>query len=241
MIAPIYEGIILGLVLAFSFGPGFFALINTGINHGFKSGAALAIGIFLSDLFLVFLIFLLLSIGAENILSDPKNQHFIGVVGGIVLIVYGSFSFINKAPKTDADLSDPTDVNHLTIETNLPPEAERAIVNRSPVSKITSPKPFWLGVKGFFLNLFNPFVWIFWMATSTAVASKFEFSQIKIIVFFTATLGVVLTTDLLKTFIANKIKRFLTNRLMRIINLISGAILILFGLYLIYKVFFLKH
>jgi threonine/homoserine/homoserine lactone efflux protein len=79
------------------------------------------------------------------------------------------------------------------------------------------------------------------MATSTAVASKFEFSQIKIIVFFTATLGVVLTTDLLKTFIANKIKRFLTNRLMRIINLISGAILILFGLYLIYKVFFLKH
>ncbi|MBK6832900.1 MAG: LysE family transporter [Bacteroidetes bacterium] len=53
MFAAVYEGIILGLVLAFSFGPGFFALINTGIKHGFKPAASLAVGIFLSDLALV--------------------------------------------------------------------------------------------------------------------------------------------------------------------------------------------
>ena len=87
MFAPVYEGIILGLVLAFSFGPGFFALINTGIKYGFKSGAALATGIFLSDLFLVVLIFILLSLGAQGFLNEPKSQSFIGVVGGIILIV----------------------------------------------------------------------------------------------------------------------------------------------------------
>ncbi len=78
MFAAVYEGIILGLVLAFSFGPGFFALINTGIKHGFKPAASLAVGIFLSDLALVILIFVLLALGAQGILSNPKSQSFIG-------------------------------------------------------------------------------------------------------------------------------------------------------------------
>ena len=98
MLEALYEGILLGLVLAFSFGPGFFALINTGILHGFKSGAALAIGIFLSDFFLVIAIFVLLYFGGQGVLSSPKNQAFIGVIGGIVLIIYGTFNFYTKPP-----------------------------------------------------------------------------------------------------------------------------------------------
>lgn len=239
MFAAIYEGIILGLILAFSFGPGFFALINTGIKYGFKSGAALAIGIFLSDLALVLLIFVLLSFGAQGVLNDPKSQSFIGVVGGIVLIVYGSFNLFSKPPKTDAQIDDANGVTHLNIEADIQVPGEKKIMDRIPKPKDNLPHPFLLGVKGFFINLLNPFVWIFWMATATTVGSKFEFSTLKIMVFFTFTLGVVLSTDLLKAFVSFKIKRFLTPRLMKIVNIISGVILIAFGFYLIYKIYFL--
>lgn len=239
MFSAIYEGIILGLVLAFSFGPGFFALINTGIKHGFRSAAALAIGIFLSDLALVVLIFVLLALGAQGILSNPQSQSFIGVVGGIVLIVYGSFNLYNKStPKTDAEVNDATGVNHLNIETGVNKNVGDNFINKIP-AKEKLPHPFLLGVKGFFINLLNPFVWIFWLATATTVGSKFEFSYFKIIVFFSFTLGVVLSTDLLKAFISNKIKHFLTPKMMKTVNVISGIILIVFGLYLIYKIYFL--
>lgn len=238
MFSAIYEGIVLGLILAFSFGPGFFALINTGIKDGFKQGAALAIGIVCSDLFLVLLIFILLSFGASGILSNPKNQSFIGVIGGIILIVYGSTNFYTKAPKTEAQIDDLNNVNHLNIETHVHVPGEEKLIDKIPHGE-KHPSPFWLGVKGFFINLLNPFVWIFWLATASAVGSKFEFSTIKIIVFFTCTLGVIISTDLLKVFIAGKIKKFLTQKLMRNINYISGVILIVFGMYLIYKVFFM--
>ena len=238
MFAAIYEGLILGLVLAFSFGPGFFALLNTGITFGFKPAASLAVGIFLSDLALVILIFVLLAFGAQGFLSNPKSQSFIGVVGGIVLIVYGSMNFYSKPPKTDAQVDDPTGVNHLNIETDVGLKAEKKIIK-----KITDqeklPAPFILGLKGFVINLLNPFVWLFWLATATTIGSKFEFDYIKIGVFFSATLGVVFSADLLKAFISNKIKKFLTPKLMKNINRVSGVILIAFGLYLIYKIYFL--
>ena len=54
--------------------------------------------------------------------------------------------------------------------------------------------------------LFNPFVWIFWIATTTAISSKYEFHLYRIIIFFASVLGMVISTDLLKTFVANKIK-----------------------------------
>ena len=136
MFTAIYEGILLGLFLAFSIGPAFFALINTGISYGFRSGAALAFGIFFSDLFFVLVTVSLIHFGMSDLLTDPKSQAFLGVIGGIVLIVYGAFHFVNKNIKVDEE-------NNLSIKT---------------------PKAYLLLIKGFLLNMFNPFVWIFWIA-----------------------------------------------------------------------------
>ena len=134
-----------------------------------------------------------------------------GVIGGIVLIIYGVVHFIQKEAKNQAD----TEI------------------------EIKSPKTISLIMKGFLLNLFNPFVWIFWMATSTAISSKYEFQITRIIIFFISTLSVVISTDLLKTFVGHKIKEKLNTKVLLLIRQISGGLLIAFGLYLIYKVFFL--
>ena len=58
-----------------------------------------------------------------------------------------------------------------------------------------------------------------------------------VIVFFSATLFTVLATDLLKCFGAYKIKKYLTGKLIHWINRIAGIILLLFGIFLIIRVF----
>jgi threonine/homoserine/homoserine lactone efflux protein len=213
MFSAIYEGILLGLFLAISIGPAFFALINTGISYGFRSGAALAIGIFLSDLFFVLVTVSLIHFGMSDLLTNPRHQAFLGVIGGIVLIVYGAVHFMNKETKTDA--------------------------NGEGIIEIKSPRIRVLLIKGFFLNMFNPFVWIFWIATTTAISSKYEFNMLRIIIFFSAVLAVVIGTDLLKTFVAHKIKQMLNAKMLLRVRHASGVLLIAFGMYLIYKVFFL--
>lgn len=212
MFAAIYEGLLLGLFLAFSIGPSFFALINTGISHGFKHGAALAFGIFCSDLFFVLVTVSLIHFGMSDMLTNPKHQAFLGVVGGVVLIVYGAFHFVGNQTKTDAG---------------------------ETVIDIKSPRLSVLLLKGFFLNMFNPFVWIFWIATTTAISSKYEFHLYRIVIFFTSALAMVIGTDLLKTFVAHKIKRMLNAKMLLNVRHVSGGLLMVFGMYLIYKVFFL--
>lgn len=212
MFSAIYEGVLLGLFLAFSIGPSFFALINTGISYGFRSGAALAFGIFFSDLFFVLVTVSLIHYGMADLLTSPRHQAFLGVVGGVVLIVYGAFHFVGNQSKADA--------------------GENVIEIKTPRLRL-------LLIKGFFLNMFNPFVWIFWIATTTAISSKYEFHISRIIVFFSSALAMVISTDLLKTFVAYRIKRMLNARMLLNVRHVSGGLLMVFGMYLIYKVFFL--
>jgi threonine/homoserine/homoserine lactone efflux protein len=204
VIEAILQGFLLGLILCFSFGPAFFALINTGIKYGYKSGAALATGIVISDFFCIVVFYL----GASALISDPKNQFAVGVIGGIVLIGYGLYNIIKKSKIGSADATLQISDNHYYL----------------------------IATKGFFLNLLNPFALLFWVAVVSGVGAKFEFSLPKIIVFFSCALGMVYGTDLLKAFVGNKIKKFLTVNTINIVNKISGSILIIFGLVLIYRV-----
>lgn len=210
MFEAIYEGLSLGFFLALSIGPAFFALINTGIHHGFRSGIAVAFGIFLSDLVFVVVTVSLIHFGMSDIISNPKHQAFMGVVGGIVLIIYGTVHFVQSHPKTETD----TEI------------------------EVKSPHTGVLIIKGFFLNFFNPFPWIFWAATATAVSSKYEFHIFRVITFFACALGMVIGTDILKTFGAHRLKQLLNAKVLLRIRHISGGLLIVFGMYLIYKVFF---
>lgn len=91
-INSVWQGFLLGLALCIAIGPSFFALIQTSIRNGFYSGAALAFGIFLSDLVCVALAYL----GASRLFDDPHNKLLIGVIGGTVLIVFGIYNLQKK-------------------------------------------------------------------------------------------------------------------------------------------------
>ncbi len=212
ILSLIYQAIIIIVLLTFSFGPAFFALINTGIKHGYKTGAFLAMGVVFSDLFLCVLVCLLVHFGMSNLLHSEKTQTFFGIIGGIVLIVFGAFFFKKIPVKTDETID---------IENQLP-----------------SPKVMLL--KGFLLNLFNPTVWLLWLANVTAISKPLNYNIYKMLLFFLFVLTAVLFVELFKVKLAGKIKHYLTDNIMRIVNYITGTSLIIFGLLLIYNHYFSK-
>jgi threonine/homoserine/homoserine lactone efflux protein len=210
ILSLIYQGLIIVMLLTFSFGPGFFALINTGIKHGYKPGSLLAFGIVLSDFFLCLVVSAVVHFGAINLLHSEKAQTFSAIIGGIILIVFGSFYFRKHVSKS-----------------------EEAIA-----VEYTAPHPFLMILKGFLINLFNPAVWFLWLGNVTAISKTLDYSFVKMIVFFSIVLGCTLVVELTKVYLAGKIKHFLTDRLMTIVNYITGSALVIFGSVLIYNHFF---
>jgi len=208
MITPIWEGLILGLTLAFlfGFGPALFALIQTSIHRGLWSGFQLAFGIFLSDATLVTLCLL----GALQVINEtPENQLGFGIITGVILIIFGVVSFTRKVKiETDSEQED-----------------------------IKRPNPVTFILKGFFLNFTNPFVWLFWILWVTTITTNYEGETHSVIALFLTTLIVILATDMLKCFGAYKIKKYITPRLIQWINWVAGVGLAVFGIFLLIRAF----
>ena len=93
-----------------------------------------------------------------------------------------------------------------------------------------------LGIlKGFLLNILNPFVFLLWFGWVGFVSSKENFTSAHVWVFFITTLLVVLGTDLLKVMGAHKIKKLLSPKLMIWVNRILGLILVILGVVLVFR------
>jgi threonine/homoserine/homoserine lactone efflux protein len=205
----VFEGILLGLTLSFIFGwgPALFALIQTSIHRGFVGGVLLAFGIFLSDLALIGMGLL----GAVQLFYKPDNQFLFGLIGGVILIVFGLVTYTRKVP-----IKAPVDNSTTVVVENHP----------GPLTYI---------LKGFFINFTNPFVWIFWMGLVVGFTTNYEGSLVRLLTFFSAALLTIFSVDVLKCFSAYKIKRFIKAPMITWINRFAGVGLALFGIYLIIR------
>jgi threonine/homoserine/homoserine lactone efflux protein len=211
MMQLFFQGVILGLVISITIGPAFFAIIQTGITRGFRSGLLLALGIIVSDLTLILLAYL----GAYTLFDssgDSVYNLYLGIGGGALLIAFGTVTFTRK------------------------PDAFK---RRNPKysNPVREPRGMTFVLKGYFMNIVNPFLILFWFAAMSWVRQNAPQGHLlnHAIIFFSGTLIVVFLMDLLKCFIGNKIKRYLTIRLLFWINKIVGITLALFGVALILK------
>ncbi|MEI7801378.1 MAG: LysE family translocator, partial [Bacteroidota bacterium] len=203
-IQAFYHGLLLGLVFLVSFGPIFFAIIETSINRGFWAAASIALGAMLSDASYIMLSFL----GVTAFLESEKIHFIIGIAGGIVLLIIGAFTFIKKPKIERVQLVVPNGFGYLSY-----------------------------GAKGFLINTLNPFVFIFWLSSMSIVSVEYPDSRPDRLIFFAGTIFVIFSSDLLKAFVANKIKLLLNERLMTWFNRIAGSVMIYFGVELMWKVF----
>jgi threonine/homoserine/homoserine lactone efflux protein len=94
-------------------------------------------------------------------------------------------------------------------------------------------------LSGFFINILNPGVLLFWFAWSAAILADSQTSpdplQYRAIVFGTC-LVFVLLTDIAKVALAARLRSKLTPKILHNINRISGLILIGFGVALCWGV-----
>jgi threonine/homoserine/homoserine lactone efflux protein len=212
MIETFFHGALLGMSMSLVFiGPALFALIQTSIKNGFRSAAALAVGISLSDAVLVFFAYL----GAAQFLDNPKVKIYEGIGGSIVLFVFGIYELFQKHDEEKGEQ-----------------------IGLQVVANSNKRLP-WMFVKGFFLNLLNPFILFTWIICMSNVSSHYNTGK-EILSFFAGTLGMVLFLDLLKALAANRVKKLLTPKIMKFIHYVMAIALIICGIVLLYKSFYVK-
>ncbi len=143
-------------------------------------------------------------LGLSYIAQIPSFHFYVGMIGGIILVLFGLLSIISK-PK--------------------------------PLSKdqITAQTYGGYFLKGAAINVFNPFIFIFWGGIVSQLTEKgVGFSHG--IVYLATILVTVALTDVVKVYLAEKIRHLMTEKHMFGMRVIAGSGLIVFGLLLMYRV-----
>lgn len=179
------------------------------IQTSIKNGFRSAVAMALGISLSDIILLLLAILGAQKFLDNPRNKLYEGFIGSGLLLVFGIITLFQKHDdEKDAQKS------YATISN----------VKRLPLMLI----------KGFFLNILNPmvlFVWVGWVAT----VSHYSSTQ-NMIIMSCGTLGTVFSLDVLKSLAANRIKKWVTPKLLKWIHYIMAIALIVCGIVLLYDV-----
>lgn len=200
---PILHGAGFGLLFVFTFGPTFFTILQSSLSRGFKAGVLTVLGISLCDISYA----TIASLGLSNLLESETFKWRLGLVGGIMLLVFGVVSLFKKAKVQAVD-------EHLESG-NL-----------------------WkYFLKGLVVNGINPFVIIFWMSIIGMSSVKWGYVGADQKLFIIGMLSTILLTDLIKCFLAHRLRSIITPQRISILNKVIGAALIIFSVQLFYETF----
>ena len=83
--------------------------------------------------------------------------------------------------------------------------------------------------QGFMLNGINPFVLLFWFSMATASSLRYQGNDYSKVIFFISLIVTVFTTDIIKAYVAVKLRSLLTLRRMLWLNRIVGVALVIFA------------
>ena len=81
-----------GILLAFTIGPVFFVLLETGAIKGFRAALVFDLGVILADIFFILVAYF----STNKILEKLKDDPNLFVFGGVILLCYGIVSFIKN-------------------------------------------------------------------------------------------------------------------------------------------------
>lgn len=196
MVDAILKGILFGLVLAMLIGPVFFMLIETSIEKGFVPGCLVAIGISLSDTTYILISYF----GLTNLLTEQTMEKYLGLVGGLILLGFGVFSFFKSRKEKG-------------VRVKLRQKGFKRHI-----------------AKGFMVNGINPMVLFFWIGAISLATIEYDLKGNYIFIFFVSIIITVFSSDLLKVYLAHKLRTFVTPRFIKIINIMTGVVMVIFGI-----------
>jgi threonine/homoserine/homoserine lactone efflux protein len=210
LVDPILKGVLLGFILSISIGPVIFAIIKQSLTNGKRSGYAFVAGVSSSDFVLLFICNFFTSL--FNLVLNHKST--IALAGAGFLLLMGLYTLFFKK---------------LKLENMGTDGVNKRVSIKDLVSSYFS---------GFLMNTLNPSVFLFWFAWTAAINTSADDTsnpiQYKLIVFGTC-LGFVLLSDLIKVFLAGKLRPRLTEKSLLWINRVSGMIILIFSAALLYS------
>jgi threonine/homoserine/homoserine lactone efflux protein len=196
--------------MAFMIGPVFFMLIQTSILKGARAAIAFDLGVLIGDLTFILIAYY----GSRPLLEKIKDDPRLFFIGGLVLIIYGLITYLDKENKKENIAS--------------------AKSIKVPIIQNNYVKLFF---KGYFLNFINIGVLAFWLGTVLVISPTLNMNQNAIFSYFGIILLAYFVTDLGKIFLAKQLKDKMTPTLIYRVKKIMGIILIICGVFLILKGF----
>lgn len=192
-----------GFLLAFAIGPVFFTLIETSITKGFKAAVFFDLGALFSDLLFIIIAFY----STSQILDKVKDDPALLIFGGVVLIAFGVISYIRTSKSFIKIVRE-----HYSVETKK---------NHGG-----------LFLKGFLLNFVNFGVLAGWIAT-IIIAQAITTHKNGVLLFLSTVMITLFLTDLLKIFLAKRLKSNLTPRFIIKTKKLVSILIIGFGILLL--------
>jgi len=205
----IKNAILFGFVLSFMIGPVFFMLIQTSILKGARAAIAFNTGVILGDVAFIVIAYY----GSRHLLERIKDDPRLFFIGGLILVVYGAITYLDKSSKKET-------------------EASIKISGSNNYLKLL--------LKGFFLNFINVGVLAFWLGLIVVIGPTLDMNPTHIFYYFSIILLSYFITDLGKIVLAKQLKSKMTPLVVYRIKRIMGILLIVFGVLLMLKGFLPK-
>jgi len=142
-------------------------------------------------------------------LTVKGHSLILGIIAGFILIISGAISIFRK-PSTPLNNEKSTPDIHGRLSVIL--------------------------LRGFLVNIANPFVLIFWLGVMGFAASNYGMHSYGFFVFFLGLTSTSFSSDLLKCYLSGYFKKILTIRTIAILNKVMGGIFIAIGIFIICKV-----
>ncbi|SEC34901.1 Threonine/homoserine/homoserine lactone efflux protein [Tenacibaculum sp. MAR_2009_124] len=200
-----------GVFMAFMIGPVFFMLLKTSILKGARAAIVFDIGVILGDVSFIMIAYY----GSRNLLEKIKDDPRLFLIGGLILIVYGIITYLDKSNKKEVD--------HDQVEV---PKANNY---------------FKLFLNGFLLNFINIGVLAGWLGIMVVVGPTLNMNPVSIFWYFVIVIFGYAFADLMKILLAKKLKSKLTPLVIYRIKRGMGVLLIVFGAFFMLKGFIPKE
>ena len=209
MLNNILSAIPFGIILAFTVGPVFFVLLETGATKGYRSAIIFDLGVILADIIFILVAFYSTTNLVDKIKDDPNFLVF----GGALLVTYGIVSFTKTSKSFRSIVRD---------------------YHRIEVKKNAFGKLF---VKGFLLNFINIGVLMGWLGF-IVIGSSITEGENGVIIFIVTMLITYFVVDLIKIAVAKRLKKRLTPRLIYKTKKVVALVILGFGILLLVQGFF---
>lgn len=191
-------------------GPLFFTVISHGMKSGAKGGLAFSIGHTLFEFSLVLFLTFVLAFGVKQVAGEPAISLYIGIIGGLALIVFGAIQIYESSKSK-------TGTNQKEVKSQ----------------KIRHPLALGLAFTGL-----NPFFIVWWLTTGLMLIEKaLEIASFAgVLLMYVAHVWMDYAWLTSTAYLAKRGANILGSKGYRVLVVVFGAVLIFFGIYFLLSV-----